>query len=192
MSRFLRLLGSWSLSLGLIFASFCASESTAETTKSSIPAQVKQIDGYPFPADIAGFRRGQKADYNTAGLGFSVRYERSNSTWADIYIYDLGQNLKSADTRKASADQRDSALGDIDQAVSAGSYQSAKLIAKTEGPPFAKARLAITQKGTTRDSYVFVTVRKGNYVKIRLTSAAENADQLASRFASEFVRLLGK
>ena len=192
MSRFLRLLGSWSLSLGLIFASFCAFESTAETTKSSIPAQVKQIDGYPFPADIAGFRRGQKADYNTAGLGFSVRYEKSNSTWADIYIYDLGQNLKSADTRKASADQRDSALGDIDQAVSAGSYQSARLIAKTEGPPFAKAHLAITRNDKILDSYVFVTVRKGKYVKIRLTSAADNADQLASRFASEFARLLAR
>ena len=59
-------------------------------------------------------------------------------------------------------------------------------------PPFAKAHVAITQKGKTRDSFVFVTIRRGNFVKIRLTTAADNPDQLANRFASEYARLLGR
>jgi hypothetical protein len=192
MSRLLRLLGSWSLYLSLVFAPVCASEAIAETTKSPIPAHVKHIDGYPFPAEIAGLRRGQRADYDISGLGFSVRYERPGETWADVYIYDLGQNLSSVDARKASVDQRDAALRDIDQAVSSGSYQSAALIAKTEAAPFATAHMAITQNGKTRDSYVFVTVRKGNYVKIRLTTTANDPDRIAGRFASEYARLLSK
>ena len=96
------------------------------------------------------------------------------------------------DRRKASLDQRDAALKDIDSTVSSGSYQNAALIAKTEAASFAKAHVAITQNSKTRDSYVFVTVRKGNFVKIRLTTAADNPDRLADRFASAYTRLLGK
>ncbi|MBB3020506.1 hypothetical protein FHR70_003592 [Microvirga lupini] len=192
MSRLLRILGSWSLYLGLVFAPICPSSGAiAETTKSPIPGHVKQIDGYPFPGEIAGLRRGQKSDYGTPGLGFSVRYEKPGETWADIFIYDLGETQNFTDSRKAS-DQRDTALGDIDRAVSSGSYQMAKLIAKKESAPFAKAHVAITQNGKTRDSFVFVTIHKGNFVKIRLTTTADNPGRLADRFASDYSRLLGK
>jgi len=192
MSRLLRLLGSWSLCLSLILGSSYGSGAFAEATKSSIPAQVKQIDGYPFPERIGNLRRGQRTDYNSPGLGFSVRYETPSDTWADIFIYDLNEDLSAVDARKASHDQRDRALSDIDQGVSSGSYQNAALISKAEVAPFAKAHVAITQKGKTRDSYVFVTIHKNNFVKIRLTTSSDKPDELADRFASEYARLLRK
>jgi len=192
MSRLLRLLGSWSLYLGLTLTSVYASGAAAEPTRNPIPAQVTHIEGYPFPAKIAGLARGHKTDYNEPGLGFSVHYGKPGESWADIYIYNSGENLAAADPRKASAEQREIALGDIKTAVSAGSYQNATLIEKTEAAPFAKAHLAITQNRKTRDSYVFITLRKNNFVKIRLTTSAGNPDQLAGKFAAEYARLLKK
>ena len=189
-SRLLRLLGSWSLSLGLFLGPAFVSEAIAEPTRSPIPAQITQIDGYPFPAKIAGLPRRQRTDYNEAGLGFSVRYEVPGETWADIFIYDLGEDLTSVDTRKAAADHREMALGDIQTAVTAGTYQEAKVIAKAETTPYAMAHLTIAQKGKTRDSYVFITVSKENFVKIRYTTSAPDADQMAGKFAMEYARLL--
>ncbi|PVE25242.1 hypothetical protein DC522_06855 [Microvirga sp. KLBC 81] len=174
--------------LGLVFVS----QALAEPMRSPIPAQVTQIDGYPFPAKIAGLPRRQRTDYNEAGLGFSVRYEVPGETWADIFIYDLSEDLTSAEAQQAAADQREIALSDIQTAVSAGSYQEAKVIAKSEAVPYAMAHLTITQKGKTRNSYVFITVSRKNFVKIRYTTSAPNADQMADKFAAEYARLLSQ
>lgn len=190
MSRFFKLLGSWSLYLSLVWVQCFASTAFAEPTRHPIPPHVTQIAGYPFPAKLAGLQRGHRIDYNEPGQGFSVRYEAQGDTWADIYIYDLAEDLASMEPRKASIGQREQALGDIERVVSAGSYQSAKLIDKSEVKPFAKAHVSITQKGTTRDSYVFVTISRKKFVKIRLTTSATNADQIANRFSSEYARVL--
>lgn len=192
MSRLLRLLGSWRFCLGLVLVPACVSQAAADPARSPIPAQVTQIDGYPFPVKIAGLPRGQKTDYNSPGLGFSVRYEVPGETWADIFVYDLGQDLASEDARQLAVDQREIALGDIRTAVSAGSYQDAKLIAKADSAPYARAHLAITQRGVTRDSFVFVTVNRKNFVKIRYTSSAKDAVQMADQFAAEYARQLGR
>lgn len=192
MSRLLRLLGSWSLSLSVFFGLAFVSQAVAEPTRSPIPAHVTQIDGYPFPAKIAGLPRRQRTDYNEAGMGFSVRYEIPGETWADVFIYDLGEDLTSVEAHQAAADQREIALGDIQTAVSAGSYQEAKVIAKTETAPYATAHLRITQKGKTRNSYVFITVSKKSFVKIRYTTSAPDADQMAGKFAVEYARLLSQ
>ncbi|WP_243368165.1 hypothetical protein [Microvirga solisilvae] len=192
MSRLLRLLGSWSFSLGLILVPAFTSQAVADPVRSPIPAQVTQVDGYPFPSKIAGLARGQKVDYNVPGLGFSVRYEMPGESWADIYIYDLGQDLASEDPRQLAAEQRDSALSDIKAHVSNGTYQEAKVVTKADTASYAKAHLSITQKNTTRDSFVFVTVAKKNFVKIRYTTSAKNADRIAEQFASEYVRQLGQ
>lgn len=192
MSRFLGLLNPRSFYLSLVLALALAPQAAAEPTRSPIPAQVTQIDGFPFPARIAGLPRGQKVDYNTPGLGFSVRYEISGEGWADIFIYDLSQDLTSADARQRAIQQRDAALSDIEAAVSAGSYQEAKLVTKADTASYASAHLVITQKGTTRDSFIFITVAKKSFVKIRYTTSAENADKLAGSFAAEYARQLKK
>lgn len=190
MSRLIRLLGLWSLCFSLACLSGLSSTALAEPSRSPIAADVTQIDGYPFPAKISGLGRGQKTDYNEAGLGFSVRYENPGETWADIFVYDLGENLNAAQAAKVSADQRDMALSDIQNAVSAGSYQGAKVIQKSDAAPYAKAHLTITQRGATRDSFVFVTVAKNRFVKIRYTTSAKDPSQAADKFAAEYARML--
>lgn len=193
MSRFLRVIGSWSLSLSLVLAPAVVSKASANPTESRIPEQVTQIAGYPFPKQVAGLSRMGKTDYNNPGLGFSIGYAKQSEAWADIYVYDLGKDLTAASQAAEVKDQLRMALGDTAYAVSAGAYEDAKVIAKAETDVFAKAHLTITQKRKTRHSYVFITVRGKNFVKIRFTaSTSENPDQLADRFIAEYTRLLGK
>jgi len=192
MSGLWRLSCSWSFCLGLLLASVCVTQAAADPTRSPIPAKVTRIDGYPFPTRIAGLTRGQKTDYNTPGLGFSVRYESPGETWADIFIYDLGEDLSSEDARALAIEHREIALGDIENARKAGNYQDVKFIAKAELAPYAKAHVTITQRGVTRDSFVFVTVDQKNFVKIRYTTSAKDAARMADQFATEYVRQLNR
>ncbi|MGO4385907.1 hypothetical protein AB4Y85_00055 [Microvirga sp. 2YAF29] len=149
-----------------------------------------QIDGYPFPRQLAGLPRLEKTDYHNAPLGFSVRYGNAQ-TWADIYVYNHDKKLTSATARADAISERDSALEDISANVASGSYDDAKLINKSTAGGFTTAHLAITQRQQTRDSYVFVTVRNANFVKIRLTTNQRNADKFADEFLKEYAKLLG-
>jgi hypothetical protein len=38
---------------------------------------------------------------------------------------------------------------------------------------------------------VFITVRKANFVKIRLTTSEENSDRLADKLLKDYAKLLG-
>ena len=154
----------------------------AQPVQSPIPfdAKVVQIGSFPFPRKIAGLSRTSKTDYRSAGWGFSVRYTGIDDTWADIYIYDREQDLASGSALAHAKAELASTLADIDADVSRGSYESAKIVDQSEDGAFAKAHLKIAQAGKTRDTYLFITVRHENFVKIRLTSGDRKyADRIA-------------
>ena len=152
-----------------------------------------QIGSFSFPGKIAGLSRTSKTDYRSAALGFSVRYTGIDDTWAEIYIYDREQDLTSGSALALSKAELASALGDIDESVSKGSYQSARVVDRSQEGAFAKAHLKIAQAGKTRDSYVFITVRHNNFVKIRLTSGDRKyADRIAQGFLTDYSGLLGE
>jgi len=146
-----------------------------------------------FPRVVGAMNRISKTDFSEAGLGFSVRYQGSNDSWADIYIYGDPQNLRSGSALSHARNELASALDAIDESVSRGSYESADVLGRSEAGSFAKAHLTLVRAGKTRDSYVFITVHKGNFVKIRLTSGDRtNADRIAQRFLADYSRVLGK
>jgi hypothetical protein len=175
--------------------SLVATHALAQPIQSTLPPEVKvvQIGSFPFPRKIAGLSRTLKTDYRSAGWGFSVRYTGIDDTWADIYIYDREQDLASGSALAHAKAELASTLADIDAGVSRGSYRSAEIVDRSEDGAFAKAHLTVVRAGATRYSYVFITVHKGNFVKIRLTSGdRRNADAIASRFLKEYSRVLGK
>lgn len=184
--------GARSLSLYFVLALICAfgSPAIAQPTKSTIAAAVTEIDGYPFPQMIAGLPRLEKTDFHSTKWGFSVRYGDAR-TWADIYIYNQDRKLTSANARKDAASELDAALEEIASSVTGGGYDDAKLIDKSTTGGFATAHLSITQRQQTRDSYVFITVDKANFVKIRLTTSQKNADRFANELLKEYAKLLG-
>ena len=191
----LHLFGLRRLSLWMLLLAALATPALAEPTSSALPPAAKTIaiGSYVFPRIVGDMSRISKTDYNSDGLGFSVRYRREDDTWADIYIYDGNRNLRSGSALAHARSELVSALEAIDESVSKGSYESADVLDRSEAGAFAKAHLIVVRAGTRRDSYVFITVHKGNFVKIRLTSGdRRNADAIASRFLKEYSRVLGK
>jgi hypothetical protein len=190
-----RLIGLGRLCLCVALLMLVPAGAFAQPIQSPIPpdAKVVQIGSFPFPSKIAGLSRTLKTDYRSAALGFSVRYMGIDDTWADIYIYDREQNLASGSALAHAKAELASTLGDIDAGVSRGSYESAKVVDRSQDETFAKAHLKIAQAGKTRDSYVFIAVLHKNFVKIRLTSGDRKyADRIAQGFLEEYRQLLGK
>jgi hypothetical protein len=190
-----RLFGLRRLSLCALLLAALTAPASAEPTSGPLPSEARTIaiGSYVFPRTVGDMSRTSKTDYNSEGLGFSVRYRREDDTWADIYIYDGNRNLRSGSALAHARSELVSALEAINESVSKGSYESADVLDRSEAGAFAKAHLIVVRAGTRRDSYVFITVHKGNFVKIRLTSGdRRNADAIASRFLKEYSRVLGK
>lgn len=195
MAAVFRLIDLGRLCLCAALLSLVATHALAQPIQSALPPDVKvvQIGSFPFPHKIAGLSRAVKTDYRSAALGFSVRYVGIDDTWADIYIYDREQDLASGSALAHAKAELASTLADIDASVSRGTYQSAEVVGRSEDGAFAKARLKIAQAGKTRDSYLFITVRHKNFVKIRLTSGDRKyADRIAQGFLREYGELLGE
>ena len=195
MARLQRLVDLCRLCLCAALLSLVATQAFAQPTQSALPPDVKvvQIGSFSFPGKIAGLSRVSKTDYGSAALGFSVRYTGIDDTWADIYIYDGEQDLASGSAVALAKAELASTLGTIEESVSSGGYQSAKVVDQSQDETFAKAHLKIAHAGKTRDSYVFITVRHKNFVKIRLTSGDRKyADRIAQGFLTEYSGLLGK
>ncbi|HZB63376.1 MAG TPA: hypothetical protein VE423_11985 [Microvirga sp.] len=191
----LRLFGLRRLAPYALLLAALTAQASAEPTSSALPAEARTIaiGSYIFPRIVGDMSRISKTDYNSDGLGFSVRYRREDDTWADVYIYDRSRNLRSGSALSHARSELVSALEAIDEGVSRGDYERADILDRSVSGAFAKAHLTVVRAGATRYSYVFITVHKGNFVKIRLTSGdRRNADAIASRFLKEYSRVLGK
>jgi hypothetical protein len=85
----------------------------------------------------------------------------------------------------------EAALDAVKALVKQGRYQDAKVRNRWISGSFAAARMAIVQGGREHDSFVFVTVHDGMFVKIRLsTSSGDRAQSLAQRFLEDYRRTL--
>jgi hypothetical protein len=147
--------------------------------------RVAEFDGFAFPKELAGLPRTFKADYKIPGAGFSVSYGKHGETWGDIYVYDRQLDLTSGAPLSLAKKEIETAIDDMHTLIRAGAYQSVVLQQQSVSGPFAKAHLTITQAGIARDSFIFVTVNKNRFVKIRFTTSAGST---ANRTAEAFVR----
>jgi hypothetical protein len=129
-----------------------------------------------FPARAGGLARITRVDYEARapGLGFSIRYA-DGTRKADVYIYDKGMVLRDGD-RAVFEDERDHAVGDIELLAQRGNYEEAEILARATRPllgtPFATARARIVDRGVGLDSFVYVTIRNGKFLKVRYSAPA--------------------
>lgn len=122
-----------------------------------------------------------------------MTYAEPGKAWADIYIYDKQLDLPSGPALDFAKREVEAAVGDVNTAVQAGVYQKAKVLDRSESNSFAKARLRLTQGGNERDSFIFITVNRGKFVKIRMTAVADNSsNDTAETVLTEFERTLRK
>ncbi|HEV2542218.1 MAG TPA: hypothetical protein VGU70_05590 [Methylobacterium sp.] len=136
--------------------------------------------GFDFPAEVAGFTRGPRTDYEARapGLGYSVVY--TNGRWkADIYVYDAGvANIPDGAPSPAVAGQLAQAADDVKAAVAQGIYRDSKDRGPVRLPGEASARLTCRTftidhpaLGPT-ESLLCLTGLRGQFVKFRLSGPA--------------------
>lgn len=166
------------------------------------PQDMGSPSGLTFPQRLGPTARRDRTDYEpqAPGLGFSYAY-RGGATTADIYVYDKGLRLQDGDRTRFEA-ERDQAVGDISTLVRRGLYQRGEILNRATRPigaaTFATARAAITNRGITVDSFVYVTILHGKFVKIRFSVAASDqqpadaADDFVARFIAAQERRAGR
>ncbi|MBM1174800.1 hypothetical protein [Microvirga arabica] len=195
MLKFLRIsvvLGGCILA-ALITASVLPAQAQPVRSAISPAISVAEIEGFPFPKTLGNFTRQSKVDYKTPGLGFSVTYLAPSGAWADIYVYDKQLKLPTGPALPQAKRELDFAISDVGSALKSGAYQDAKLLDSSASGSFAMAHMKITQRGTERDSYIFVTLHDGMFVKIRVTAdSGAGARRMAQDLVADYRRILDK
>lgn len=144
-----------------------------------LSAQARGPD-FDFPAEIAGFARGPRTDYESRapGLGYPMAY--TNGRWkADIYVYDAGvRTIPDGPSSPAVEAQLAQAVGDIRTAVERGFYRGSEDLGPVRLPGAAGTRLACRAiaidhpaLGLT-ESLLCLTGLGGRFVKFRLSGPA--------------------
>lgn len=153
--------------------------SVAAAVLLALPAIARAPD-FDFPAEVAGFARGPRTDYEARapGLGYSVVY--TNGRWkADIYVYDAGvANIPDGASSPVVTGQLAQAAGDVRTAVAQGIYRGSEDRGAERLPGEAGARL--TCRAFTIDhpalgpteSLLCLTGLRGQFVKFRLSGPA--------------------
>ena len=154
----------------------------------SLPAAARGPD-FAFPAEIAGFARGPRTDYEARapGLGYSVVY--TNGRWkADVFVYDLGVGaIPDGPSSPAVAGQVEQAGREIGMMVERGAYRGSEdrgpVRLGGSGEALACRAFGIDHPALGRtESLLCVTGLRGKFVKFRLSSPA---DRQPSRAESE-------
>lgn len=166
------------------------------------PAGDLVLRGITFPENLAGFDRGDTRSFEqqSPGLGQSVAYHRTQPRLtATAFVYDKGLQLVPADAERLAAAERDEATHDVEAAGRQGLYQRTERLEAGQmpgpdgGPPQAFASFRLVREGAPQDSYLFVTVRRGNFVKVRVTGPSDpGTREAATAFAAEVARLAGR
>ncbi|MEH3116413.1 MAG: hypothetical protein PGN25_02065 [Methylorubrum populi] len=142
----------------------------------ALPAVARGPD-FAFPAEVAGFARGPRTDYEARapGLGYSVVY--TDGRWkADIHVYDGGvANIPDGASSPAVAGQLTQAAGDIRTAVAQGVYRGSEDRGAVRVPGAKLTCRAFTidhpALGPT-GSLLCLTGLRGQFVKFRLSGPA--------------------
>lgn len=162
----------------------------------ALPAAARGPD-FAFPAEVAGFVRGPRTDYESRapGLGSSVVY--TNGRWkADVYVYDLGQAAipdgPSSPEAQAQVEQAGREIGAmVKRGVYRGSEDRGAVHLKgAAGKALTCRAFGIDHRelGAT-DSLLCLTGLRGKFVKFRLSGPTEKQPPRAEaeRFIADWL-----
>ncbi|NIX77218.1 hypothetical protein [Microvirga terricola] len=174
--------------LGAILALSASAFSSAPAwAQSSVQQESSDtIDGFPFPDAISGHARGQMQRFpGPGGFGFSVRY-KSQSGWADIYVYDREKDLSSARPSDL-AEELATVLREIQTMSEIGRIKNLAVKKVTTNAKTASAATSYTVNSINLASFAFVTVAGGKFVKIRYsTPQQKEAEKTATKFRDDY------
>jgi hypothetical protein len=183
----------------LLFVCFLAAASVcAAAAAPSQPAKpfVEPQTGISFPVKLGPLAFKEVTRYRQPGLGLSLRYdaEGDDHCRVDVYIYDLGKKglgfgVDSDEVKQAF----EQAKADIVGMEKAGRYKDVKKVAEKpyalkvgdKDMPMLSACYQYTivpEAGVTVEfadavSYIYLTAYKGQFLKVRCTYSATEADK---------------
>jgi hypothetical protein len=162
----------------------------------ALPAAARGPD-FDFPAEVAGFVRGPRTDYESRAPGFGSSVVYTNGRWkADVYVYDLGQTaIPDGASSPAVRDQVEQAGREIGAMVERGLYRGSEdkgavRLKGTAGKALTCRAFGIDHRelGAT-DSLLCLTGLKGRFVKFRLSAPSETQPRRAEaeRFIADWL-----
>lgn len=151
-----------------------------------------------FPARIGGLEFFQKTDYEKDGPGLGTGWAyRAKGIKADIYLYSGGLASISSDlTSPLVANHFQEVVAEIYEMKRRGYYSDVRTITPEKriqvgSMPFLYAELKYTQENTPRISQAYLSVWKNQFLKIRFTFYAAEA-QAGEKAVAEFVPTIVK
>lgn len=162
----------------------------------ALPAAARGPD-FAFPAEMAGFVRGPRTDYESRAPGFGSSVVYTNGRWkADVYVYDLGQAaIPDGPSSPAVRDQVEQAGREIGAMVQRGIYRGSEdkgavRLPGTVGKVLTCRAFGIDHPalGAT-ESLLCLTGLRGQFVKFRLSGPTEKQPPRAEakRFIAEWL-----
>lgn len=146
----------------------------------ALPAAARGPE-FTFPAEVAGFVRGPRTDYESRAPGFGSSVVYTNGRWkADVYVYDLGQaGIPDGPSSPAVQGQIEQAGREIGAMVQRGIYRGSEdrgavHLKGSAGKALTCRAFGIDHRdlGPT-DSLLCLTGLKGQFVKFRLSAPTE-------------------
>jgi hypothetical protein len=165
-------------------------------------AQSVATDEFNFSQIIGNLEFLERTDYPEKELGYSLRYENDKLLKADIYVYDNGQpNLKDGIASPEVKAEMASVASGLHTMEEMGKYEGVKELqqgekmTKPSGLKFLWSRHSLRQIGGSEVIYLgkrisdtFLMVRKGKFIKIRITTKESDLaehDKEIERFVNQ-------
>lgn len=132
--------------------------------------------GWLFPKSLGGMKYAGRTDYGERGLGYSLRYDGAEGEWADVYVYDGGEEDIGEGATAAAKGEAEQHLQFMHRRELRGELEDVRMpeagtVVKIGGVRYftAGAQYTETRRVPVKevDSTVAVTGRAGLFVKVR-------------------------
>jgi predicted secreted protein len=156
-----------------------SAQSKPSPTPASPPLKLERtgkFDGNVIFPDVEGWTRGERSQYPTPELGYSVTYSSPKGR-VTVYVYNAGLKKIPNDLTGPVAEQMKNAREDVKAIVEQGAYQSAtegKVQTLAVGGPSGKVKSLHTEftlksNGNEFDSETYIFPYNDYFIKIRVT-----------------------
>ena len=164
----------------LVFSASTLAQAPGKPSPGPTPIKIERstkFDGNVNFPKIGGWTLTPKYVYPAPELGYSVSYESPEGGRVTVYVYNGGRTTIPNDLNGVVADEMNRAKGDIQAAVNAGMYESAKAL-RSETINFGgangrvKALYAsydLAARGNQLHSEIYLFPYQNYFVKIRAT-----------------------
>lgn len=161
-----------------------------------LPAHADVIGGISFPRTLGGFELRSVIDNEKSnpGLGSTLLYN-APGVKVSVFVYDHSvRNIPKGIDSKIIHSELAQAMGNVQQA-----YPDAQILVREErllvaGIPILQSAFQYTEmRPGSRDtvfSHLYLTARKGNFVKVRATYSATDRPELGRRIQIQFIEAL--